>query len=174
MPLHTIHAQQRLSNNLFFTFNYIWSKLIEKDSWLNDTDAQPEKRISPSDHPQRFVIAASYQLPFGKGQKYDLHSRWANTLAGGWHINSVYTFQVGAPISRVNGSTASPGDYVYLGGALNVNPRQVNGVAFNTAAFDTKTADAFNYHIRTFSTTFPNVRADGINQTASINSMLPS
>jgi hypothetical protein len=159
-----VHAQQRLSNNLFFTFNYIWSKLIEKDSWLNDTDAQPEKRISPSDHPQRFVIAASYQLPFGKGQKYDLHSRWANTVAGGWHINSVYTFQVGAPITWVNGSSAAPGDYVYLGGALNVDPRQVNGVAFNTAAFDTKTADALNYHIRTFSTTFPNVRADGINQ----------
>jgi hypothetical protein len=40
----------------------------------------------------------------------------------------------------------------------------VNGLAFNTADFDTKTADAFNYHIRTFSTTFPNLRADGINQ----------
>jgi Carboxypeptidase regulatory-like domain len=159
-----VHAQQRLSNNLFFTFNYIWSKLIEKDSWLNDTDAQPEKRISPSDHPQRFVIAASYLLPFGKDQKYDLHSRWANAVSGGWHINSIYTFQVGAPITWVNGSSAAPGDYVYLGGALNVDPRQVNGVAFNTAAFDTKSADALNYHIRTFSTTFPNVRADGINQ----------
>jgi hypothetical protein len=159
-----VHAQQRVSNNLFFTFNYIWSKLIEKDSWLNDTDAQPEKRISPSDHPQRFVIAASYQLPFGAGQRFDLHSRWANTVAGGWHINSVYTFQVGAPITWVNGSSSAPGDYVYLGGPLNVDPRQVNGVAFNTAAFDTKSADAYNYHIRTFSTTFPNVRADGINQ----------
>jgi len=157
-------VSQRFSNNLYFTFNYIWSKLIEKDSWLNDTDAQPEKRISPSDHPQRFVVAASYQLPFGAHQKYDLHSKWANTVAGGWHINSIYTFQVGAPITWVNGSSATPGDYVYLGGPLTVDPRQVNGVAFNTAAFDTKTADAFNYHIRTFSTTFPNARADGINQ----------
>ena len=40
----------------------------------------------------------------------------------------------------------------------------MNGLAFNTAAFDTKSADAFNYHVRTFSTTFPNLRADGINQ----------
>jgi hypothetical protein len=159
-----VRVQQRLSNNLYFTFNYIWSKLIEKDSWLNDTDAQPEKRISPSDHPQRFVIAASYQLPVGAGQRLDLHSGWANRLAGGWHINAIYTYQVGAPITWVNGSSASPGDYVYLGGPLDLNPNQVNGTAFNTAAFDTKSADAFNYHIRTFSTTFPNLRADGINQ----------
>jgi hypothetical protein len=159
-----VRVSQRFSNNVYFTFNYIWSKLIEKDSWLNDTDAQPEKRISPSDHPQRFVMALSYQLPFGAHQKYDLHSKWANGVAGGWHLNTIYTFQVGAPITWVNGSSATPGDYVYLGGSLNVDPRQVNGVAFNTAAFDTKAADAFNYHIRTFSTTFPNARADGINQ----------
>jgi hypothetical protein len=159
-----VHVQQRFSNNLFFTVNYIWSKLIEKDSWLNDTDAQPEKRISPSDRPQRFVMAVSYQLPFGAHQKYDMHSRWANAAVGGWRVNTIYTFQAGAPITWVNGSTTSPGDYVYLGGPLDVNPRNVNGVAFNTAAFDTKTADAFNYHIRTFSTTFPNVRADGVNQ----------
>jgi Carboxypeptidase regulatory-like domain len=159
-----LHLQQRASNNLFFTFNYIFSKLIEKDSWLNDTDAQPEKRISPSDHPQRFVVAASYQLPIGKGQRFDLHSGWANAIAGDWHINTIYTFQVGAPVTWVNGSSSTPGDYVYLGGPLSLDPRDVNGVAFNTAAFDTKAADAFNYHIRTFSTTFPNLRADGINQ----------
>ena len=159
-----VHLQQRASNNLYFTFNYIWSKLIEKDSWLNDTDAQPEKRISPSDHPQRFVMAARYQLPIGAGQRFDLHGRWANSFAGGWYINTIYTFQIGPPITWVNGSSASPGDYVYLGGSLNLNARQVNGLAFNTSDFDTKAADAFNYHIRTFSTTFPNLRAGGINQ----------
>ena len=159
-----VRLQRRLANNVYFTFNYIWSKLIEKDSWLNDTDAQPEKRVSPSDHPQRFVLAASYQLPFGAGQPLNFHSGWANRLAGGWHVNTIYTYQVGAPIAWVNGSSNSPGDYVYLGGPLNLNSSQVNGTAFNTAVFDTKTADAFNYHIRTFSTTFSNLRANGINQ----------
>jgi len=40
----------------------------------------------------------------------------------------------------------------------------VNGTAFNKAVFDTLAADQFQYHIRTFSTTFGNIRADGINQ----------
>jgi hypothetical protein len=64
----------------------------------------------------------------------------------------------------VNGSSSTPGDYVYLGGPLDVNDRQPNGTAFNTAVFDVKSADAFNYHLRTFPTTFINARADGINQ----------
>jgi hypothetical protein len=45
-----------------------------------------------------------------------------------------------------------------------VNARQVNGPAFNTSVFDTKSADVFQYHLRTFSTMFSNARADGINQ----------
>jgi hypothetical protein len=36
--------------------------------------------------------------------------------------------------------------------------------AFNTALFATSSANTFAYHIRTFSTTFPNVRQDGINE----------
>jgi hypothetical protein len=53
---------------------------------------------------------------------------------------------------------------VYLGAPLNLDNRQVNGNAFDPAAFDVKSADAFNYHIRTFPTTFNNLRQDGINE----------
>src|SRR5206468_1832906 len=49
------------------------------------------------------------------------------------------------------------------GAPLNNQPRNVDGNAFNVGAFDTKAADAFQYHVRTFSTTFSNVRQDGIN-----------
>jgi hypothetical protein len=36
--------------------------------------------------------------------------------------------------------------------------------AFNVSAFDTKSADAFSYHIRTFPTMISALRQDGINQ----------
>src|SRR5262249_52773908 len=45
-----------------------------------------------------------------------------------------------------------------------LNNRENNTVAFNTSAFDTKGPDQFQYHIRTFSTTFPDLRQDGINE----------
>jgi hypothetical protein len=108
-------------------------------------------------------VGVSYELPFGKGRLVNLSSRWANLVAGGWHLNGIYTYQTGAPITWVKGSSNTPGDYVYFGGPLNLNNRETNTMAFNMAAFDTKSADAFQYHIRTFSTTFPNLRQDGIN-----------
>jgi hypothetical protein len=158
-----VHFQKRLSGGLFITSNYIFSKLEERVSWLNDSDAQPEKRISPFNHSQRFVTAFTYALPVGSGKRFDVHSRWVNYAVGDWQVNSFYTWQLGAPFAWINGSSTTPGDYVYLGGPLNLNNRETNTVAFNTAAFDTKSADAYQYHIRTFSTTFPNVLQDGTN-----------
>ncbi len=159
-----VRLQKRVSNGLNLTVNYIRSRLIEDDSWLNSSDARPEKRVSPTDRPNRFVTAVTYALPVGQGKKLHFQSRLANTLIGDWVITTMYQYQTGAPITFVNGSTTSPGDYVYLGAPLNLNNRQVNGTAFDTTAFDTKAADAFNYHLRTFPTTFNDLRADGINQ----------
>ncbi len=161
-----VRVQKRLSHGLSFTFNYIFSKLIEQVTWLNDSDPVPERRISAIDHPNRFVTAVTYELPIGKGKSLDFHSRLVNSLAGGWLLNTVYTYQTGAPVNWNNGSTTSPGDYVYFGAPIVLHNREADpGVpAFNTSAFDTKSADAFNYHIRTFPTMISSLRQDGINQ----------
>ncbi len=161
-----VRVQRRLSKGLNVIANYIYSRLIEQDSWLNDTDPRLEKRVSPFDHPHRFVTAVSYELPIGKGQALDLKHGWANAVAGGWRVTSIYTWQLGGPITWLNGSTTSPGDYVYYGapGALQVNARNTNSAAFNTSLFATNSANTFAYHIRTFSTTFPNIRQDGLNE----------
>lgn len=153
-----IGVRRRFSNSLSLNFNYIKSRLIEFDSWLNASDARPEKRVSPSDHPQRFVATAIYAIPM------PIHSKIVKTVAGGWSLSGILTIQKGAPIVFANGSSTSPGDYVYLGGPLKLNNGQVNGTAFDTTVFDTKSADAFNYHLRTFPTTFNNLRQQGINE----------
>ena len=161
-----VRVQKRLSHGLSFTGNYAFSKLIERVTWLNDSDPVPEKRISAIDHPHRFVMAFTYELPIGKGKTLDFHSRIGNALVGGWVLNSVYTYQTGAPVNWNNGSTTSPGDYVYLGTPIVLNNRMADpGVAaFNASAFDTSTANAFNYHIRTFPTMISALRVDGTNQ----------
>jgi hypothetical protein len=160
-----VRLEKRASHGLTFVFNYIYSRMMEQVTWLNASDPVPEKRVSPVDHPQRYVAAFSYELPVGQGRALSLHSHVANSVLGGWLLNGVYTYQIGAPIMWVNGSSSSPGDYVYFGGApLALNNRQVDGPAFNTSLFDVKSADAFNYHLRTFPTMFSNLRADGINQ----------
>ena len=137
-----VRVQKRFAKGVTIIGNYINSKMIERVTWLNDTDPQPEKRVSPFDHPNRFVAAATYDLPIGKGRAVDLSSRWANMLLGGWIVNSTYTYQAGAPLTWVNGSTTTPGDYVYFGAPIVLNNRETNTSAFNTSAFDTKSADA--------------------------------
>ncbi|HKE24740.1 MAG TPA: carboxypeptidase-like regulatory domain-containing protein [Bryobacteraceae bacterium] len=170
-----VRVSRRLSHGLSIIGNFGYTKLIQQDSWLNDSDPVPEKRVSPYDHPLRFVTAITYDLPVGRGQALNIHSNWLNAIVGGWHINSTYTYQMGAPIVFGNGSTTTPGDYVYYGGAgalaASLNNRQVNtttaGVAipvFDTSLFATNSANAFAYHLRTFSTTFPNIRQDGLNE----------
>jgi hypothetical protein len=170
-----VRLEKRASHGLLFVFNYTYSRMMEQVTWLNDSDAVPEKRVSPDDHPQRYVFAMTYDLPIGKGRALSFRSNLANSLLGGWVINNVYTFQVGAPIMWVNGGSSSIGDYVYFGTApLALNNRQVNGPAFNVADFidanpsapnaSTSSSNTFSYHIRTFPTMFSNLRADGINQ----------
>jgi len=160
-------VEKRFSHGVSVIGNYIYSKLIEADTYLNATDTQREVRVSPFDHTHHFVAAFGYDLPIGKGRALNLQSRWANMLFGGWTVNGIYTYQTGAPVDWSNS------DYVYLGGPFNFDPNQtgetlVNGKlvptpAFNTAAFDTKSADQFQFHIRTFPTTFSSVRFESIN-----------
>ena len=141
----------------------MYSRLIEQDTWLNDTDPEPEKRISPFDHPHHFVVGRSYALPMGKDRAVNLNSRWANALLGGWILNGIYTSQTGAPLVWANGSTTSIGDYVYFGGPLNLTePGEWRSRSILPSSTP-KSADQFQFHIRTFSTTFPNLRQAGIN-----------
>lgn len=51
----------------------MFSRLIEKDTWLNPGDL--EKRISPFDHTHHFVFAARCELPFGHGRRFSLGPR---------------------------------------------------------------------------------------------------
>jgi hypothetical protein len=158
-----VRLQKRISRGLSVTFNFMQSKMIDQTTWLNDTDPRPEHRISPFFRPTRVATAVTYQLPIGRGRLIHLESRWANRLWAGWKLATTYTYQVGAPLTWVNGSTTTPGDYVYYGGALNLRNRNSDSAAFDTSAFNARSADQFQYHIRTFSTTFPDLRQDGIN-----------
>jgi len=158
-----VRVSRRFSRGLQFTFNYMRSRMIEQVNWLNPGDTELERRISPFDRPHRFVLSGVYELPIGRNQLLQPKSRLIATLAGGWKVSGVYTYQVGGPFPWLNGSTNNPGDYVYLGAPLNLDNRKVDGPAFDTTAFRTLAAEQFQFHRRTYATTFNSLRADGTN-----------
>ncbi len=149
-----IRAQKRTTAGLTFINNFVWSKQIDRVNYLNDTDTAPEKRISSDSRPLREVLAAVYELPFGRGRALGFHSRWANSLFGGWVVNANLTFQSGPPLSW--------GNVIYYGGPLNYNPHQPNGKAFDTTQFNTVSSQQLVFNIRTFNTLYNNLRADAI------------
>jgi hypothetical protein len=181
-----VRVQKRFSSGLQFVENFIFSKLIERDSWLNNTDPFLEKRISPFDHSFRFVTGVSYDLPIGKGKRLNVESRWLDSIVGGWNVNGIYTYQTGAPLLWMNNSTNNSLDYPFcsvatvkgvcplgtngipqaatsLPASLLLNNRQVDGTAFDISHFVTDSGQQFQFHLRTFPTTFSNVRQDGQN-----------
>ncbi len=177
-----VRTEKRMSRGLQVVATYGWSKLTERNTWLNNTDTIPEKRISSFDRPHRFVTAINYDLPIGQGKLIDLPSGWVDRVLGGWRINGIYSFQVGAPIQWMNGSTNNPGDYPLCtvattnglcpagseawslnSASLNLDKRGVDSKAFDTTHFVTGSSGQYQFHLRTMPTTFGDLRQDGLN-----------
>ena len=147
--------EKRFAGGLSLLANYQWSKLIEWRSHLNSFQDFLEKRIAADDRPQRIVISASYDLPFGRGRKLasGVHPV-LNHAIGGWVTNFIYTAQPGPPVAW--------GNVIYLGGDLNWNPSNPDR-SFDSSRFNTIAAQQLDFNVRTFSSRFANLRADGVN-----------
>jgi len=166
-----ISVSKRMSRGVQFVQTLIWSKLEERTEFLNASDPLPENRISPFDHTLRSVTALHFELPFGHGQLLNVNSRLLDAFIGGWSVNGIYTFQAGAPLVWMNGSSTSPGDYAFTSGAPSLDPNSMGynprnergGPAFNISQFATASNQQFQYHIRTMPTTFSSLRQDGTN-----------
>ena len=70
-----VRLQKRTSKGLTLTDQLHLFQDDRTHSWLNDSDATLERRVSPNDRPLRFVISAVYELPIGRGKLINLQSR---------------------------------------------------------------------------------------------------
>lgn len=115
-----IKVQKRMTKGLTVLSTYTWSS-----NWDNlwSAGSQVYSTYGPQDIynpkaeysralnnvPNRFTAAFSYNLPFGKGQKFLGGAPWyIDELVGGWQINDEWTAQNGVPLSvqQTNQNTA--------------------------------------------------------------------
>lgn len=110
-----VQLQKRFSAGLTFLASYSWQKTLTNSDgayppeggWNNAVQAgtqnnynqSADKALSAQDVPQSFVLAYSYELPFGSGKRFLNHSRVANAIVGGWNVGAVQTYASGTPIS---------------------------------------------------------------------------
>ncbi|MEO8028888.1 MAG: TonB-dependent receptor, partial [Bryobacteraceae bacterium] len=144
-----VRVEKRYSQGLNLLANFTYSKLMDRSRYLNDSDPLPEKRISPDDRPLRMVVSGSYDLPFGHGKRFLSSSGLWDRLFGGFVVNGIYNWQIGAPLNW-EGQNA-----LFLGGDLQSDPRNIDR-AFDTTRFNTVSTQQLANNVRTFSSRFGN------------------
>ncbi|HEX4424434.1 MAG TPA: TonB-dependent receptor [Terriglobales bacterium] len=110
-----VRFQKKASHGLSFEGNYTWSKATDYSSYgansfiffggsglgnpqdINNLKA--EHSIGANDTPQRAVLAAVYDLPFGRKRWMGGNmNRFLDAIVGGWSVNALITLQSGQPI----------------------------------------------------------------------------
>ncbi len=95
-----IRIEKRFLSGHSMLATYTRSKLRDKLNYLNPGDGILEDRISPNDRPHRASLAATYQIPFGRGKRWGNDSNaFVDALLGGWSISGTYQYQTGFPLT---------------------------------------------------------------------------
>ncbi len=114
-----IKLQKRYGAGLVLQTSYVFSKILTNadDAWGNGYAADQfnrglEKSIGLFDVTHDFKFSASYQLPFGKGQKW-ISSGPAAWIIGNWRVATINVYDSGTPIG-ISSSLSLP---IYASGA---------------------------------------------------------
>jgi len=142
-----ITLDRKSSNGLSYKLAYTWSKsqdLGSSDGFAgsaqNPYNLWLEKSVTSSNLPQIFSAGVVYEVPVGRGRKYQTGSKPLDAIIGDWQLNSLMQFTSGAPYG-----ISVCGDGANLGrGDCYLRPDQVGdpGISnpspagwFNKAAF---------------------------------------
>ena len=179
------HIEQRSKHGLTVTANYSFSKLLEADTYLNDQDSAPTRRVSPFDHTHHFTVGSTYELPFGKNKALSFGgNRILDEVLGGFVVNAIYQFESGAPVLFTSDVPLQPGATIR---SISDQQRNISPVGSGTPALSvsqfvtgsltacpttTPTCDLsgqtffngqYSNHLRTLPQTISSVRQDGFN-----------
>ncbi len=147
---HTLFlkADKRFSRGFQMQAALQYSRIMQRLNRLDDSDPYLEKRVPVENVPWRLVTSGIYNLPFGQGRGF------LNQVIGGWIASGVFTIDAGHPLEW--------GNVIYLGGDLGMDPTNIDR-AFDTTRFDTNARQQLGRNLRTFPTTFSNLRSAGVN-----------
>ncbi|MFN7925543.1 MAG: TonB-dependent receptor [Bryobacteraceae bacterium] len=134
-----IKSERRFSGGLSYIAAFTFAKLINtgengyRDP-LNNRDL--DRGISLDSSPYRFTFAPVYELPFGRGRRWNIQNRGLDAVAGGWELSGIATIQAGFPLNPGNSAdTCNCGAAVYPN--VSGNPNLDKGQRTLNRWFDT-------------------------------------
>ena len=110
-----VRFQKRESHGLSFEGSYTWAKATDNSSYGANSfiffggsglgfpqdlnNLQAERSVGANDTRHRFVLAAVYDLPIGRGRIMGQNmNRILDAVVGAWSVNSLLTLQTGQPV----------------------------------------------------------------------------
>jgi hypothetical protein len=102
-----VQVEKRYSSGLSFLVAYSLSHMQSNTSSgftsfasasLNKNNQKAEWSVDSNDQPNVINIAATYELPFGKGKKFLNHGGITNAVVGGWQLSPLLTYANGTPL----------------------------------------------------------------------------
>jgi hypothetical protein len=139
---------KRYGSGLFLTTSYTWAKAIGINAGNSDSGLRfyvpsqysKNKSVSDFDRTHSWVMAASYDLPFGKGRRF-ANEGIVSQLVGGWQVNPLITWYSGAPfIVSADGSSLNAPGNTQVADQIDANVEKLGGVGtgqpfYSTSAF---------------------------------------
>jgi hypothetical protein len=119
-------ATRRFSQGVSIISSYTFAKSIDDTSGIrvqgfdtlfpqNSDCIRCERGLSSFDVRHRSVTSVLYELPFGKGKKFNIGNPVLNAIAGDWQSGGILTLQTGVPgtlsIGGVDNAATSDGGY---------------------------------------------------------------
>jgi hypothetical protein len=103
-----IQLQKRYTNGLSFLVSYTLSHMQSNtnsgftsfaSASLNKDNQKAEWSVDNNDQPNIIQIAATYELPFGKGKQFGHNANaLTNAFIGGWQISPLLSYVQGSPL----------------------------------------------------------------------------
>ena len=102
-----VQVTKRYTNGLSFLVSYNLSKLMSNTNSgftsfaspsLNKNNQKSEWTVDNNDQTHTVSIAATYELPFGKGRRFMNHGGISNAVLGGWQISPLLSYGTGTPL----------------------------------------------------------------------------
>jgi hypothetical protein len=147
--------ERRFSGDFSLLSSWTWSKLMARSTFMNSGFSTAlENQVADIDRTHRVVVNGVWELPFGVGKRFKLHSSVLNQIAGGWQLSGVGSFQSGGPIKTSSGAVAT-------GQSVTVSEQSISRW-FNTGAFAVQTGLPQPFGQRTLTQYISQFRNHGI------------
>jgi hypothetical protein len=112
-----IKLEKKNSNGLYFLNSFTWSKAIDNapghlenyngdNSRINYYNPQLERGLSSYNQPFNDTLSVLYDLPIGRGRRFNIDNTALDCIVGGWSLNMINTMTSGLPLDIGYAATA--------------------------------------------------------------------